>query len=106
MNERRRKLRPRPRATKGETKLARARLSARLTQQQMSEMTGLSLATYRRLERGSVRNPQLRHLSNCAIVLNLRLIDILDDQWLEWTPFDRSTAAEPPLRARGRRTAA
>jgi transcriptional regulator with XRE-family HTH domain len=89
--------RARRRATKGETKLADRRLRAGLTQEEMAALTGISLAHYRRLERGQITNPPLRFLVNCALVLRVDLFDVIDDQWLEWMPFDQRNAGPPEL---------
>jgi len=98
MGERKRSPRPRRQATKVETKLADRRLRAGLTQAEMAELTGISLAHYRRLERGQMRNPPLRFLVNCALVLQAELLDIVEDEWLTWMPFDQRHP-EPPTSA-------
>jgi transcriptional regulator with XRE-family HTH domain len=67
--------------TKPETKLARARLAAKLTQAEMVEATGISRSFYWRLERGRVANPPLRHLTNCALVLDVAVEELIEDEW-------------------------
>lgn len=62
----------------------------------MSQRTGISLRTYRRLENGSIENPPIGYLVNCALVLNLSLEDILESEWLTWMSFDDTV--EPPRR--------
>lgn len=59
--------------------------------------TGISRATYGRLEQGRYENPPLRYLVNCAIVLNVELDDVLQDDWRTWlklgdpmTPFRKA----------------
>jgi transcriptional regulator with XRE-family HTH domain len=42
------------------TKLAKLRLERGVSQQELAWMTGLSIATYQRLERGQLWNPPLR----------------------------------------------
>jgi transcriptional regulator with XRE-family HTH domain len=80
--------RPRRASTAGNTRLARARLEAGYTQSEMSAWTGIPIATYRRLERGELRNPPIRHISNCAIVLKVALEDLIEDEWRDWLPLD------------------
>lgn len=92
--------RARPELSKDETRLAHHRLEARLTQKQMAEMTGMSLITYRRLERAELDNPPLRHLVNCLLVLrtrlpDLRLGDLIEPQWLQWVVLDETASAPP-----------
>jgi transcriptional regulator with XRE-family HTH domain len=80
----------------GERKITRLRLAreaALLSQRELAELAGIPIATYRRLERGEIRNPSVRLLVNCAIVLFRPVEELLDDEWLEWLPIDRR---EPP----------
>lgn len=77
------------------TKLARLRLERDLSQQEISRATGLSLATYQRLERGLIWNPPLRYLVNCAIALGVELEDVVEEEWRQWHPFS-ARAKEPP----------
>jgi len=67
--------------TKPETKLARARIAAKLTQAEMVEATGISRSAYWRLERGRTANPPLRHLTNCALVLGVPVEELIEDEW-------------------------
>jgi len=75
------------------TRLRLAREAALASQRELAERAGIPIATYRRLERGEIRNPSVRLLVNCAIVLFRPVEELLDDEWLEWLPIDRS---EPP----------
>jgi transcriptional regulator with XRE-family HTH domain len=75
------------------TRLRLAREAALASQRELAELAGIPIATYRRLERGEIRNPSVRLLVNCAIVLFRPVEELLDDEWLEWMPIDR---AEPP----------
>ena len=77
---------PRARAdrTRGDTKLARIRLERELAQQDVANAAGISIATYRRLERGQIANPSLRHLTNLAFVLDVELDDLFEEEWLLW----------------------
>jgi transcriptional regulator with XRE-family HTH domain len=70
--------------SKGETRLAQARIERGLSQREMAEATGLSQQTYWRLERGRMSNPPLRYLVNCSIVLQLPLEELLEPVWLKW----------------------
>jgi transcriptional regulator with XRE-family HTH domain len=74
---------PRPGATTGSTRFARARLERGLTQSQVAEAAGVSIATVRRLDSGSADNPSVRVLGNCAIALGVALEDIIEDAWRE-----------------------
>lgn len=78
-----------------ETRLARTRMSRGVTQEELAGAVGISVPTYRRLERGEVRNPKLGQLVNCAIALGVELDALIEDEWREWLPFD-ARAATPP----------
>src|ERR1700676_4009831 len=79
-----------------ETRLAHARMSRGVTQEELAIAVGISVPTYRRLERGETQNPKLRHLMNCAIALGVELDDVLEDDWFEWLPLNKSHAPRPP----------
>lgn len=87
-----------------ETKLAHARMSRGVTQEELARAVGISVPTYRRLERGDVRNPKLGHLMNCAIALGVELDALIEDEWREWLPFDARAAAPPAPEAFWRRS--
>jgi transcriptional regulator with XRE-family HTH domain len=76
------------------TRLARARLSRGVTQEELAEAIGVSAPTLRRLERGDVENPKLRHLVNCALALGVDLDEILEPKWMKWLPAEG--ARKPP----------
>ena len=76
------------------TRLAHARLSRGVTQEELAEAVGVSVPTLRRLERGEVENPKLRHLVNCSIALGVKLDEILEPEWLQWLPA--GGARKPP----------
>ena len=67
---------------------------------QAVSLIGISLPTYRRLERGQTPNPPLRYLVNCALALGYttteQLIELFEDDWL--TAYD-----DAPLRPGVRR---
>ncbi|HEU4973835.1 MAG TPA: helix-turn-helix transcriptional regulator [Baekduia sp.] len=81
--------------TKAETKLARWRMHRGLTQEELAVAIGISLPTYRRLERASTDNPPLRYLQNAALALGVELDDVIEDSWREWKTFSVD-AARPP----------
>jgi transcriptional regulator with XRE-family HTH domain len=87
-----------------ETKLAHARISRGVTQEDLARAVGISVPTYRRLERGDVRNPKLGQLVNCAIALGVELDTLIEDEWREWLTFDARAAAPPEPQAFWRRT--
>jgi transcriptional regulator with XRE-family HTH domain len=86
--------------TKIETRLAQWRVKRGATQASLAGAVGLSLATYRRLERGQNPNPPLGYLVNCAIALGCELDDLLDDHYRDWYVLDPWKAGKPPQRER------
>jgi transcriptional regulator with XRE-family HTH domain len=78
-----------------ETKLAHARMGRGVTQEELARAVGISVPTYRRLERGEVRNPKLGQLVNCALALGVELDALIEDEWREWLTFDARSAAAP-----------
>jgi transcriptional regulator with XRE-family HTH domain len=89
-------------ASSVKTKLAAARLRRGLTQREVAERSGISYATYQRLERGEIDNPPLRYLTNCALLLGVRVGDLIEDEWLQWKRFDETTPDPPTQDARWR----
>ena len=85
--------------TKIETRLAAWRTKRNITQAELAAAVGMSLTTYRKLERGDFDNPPLRYLVNCSIALDCKLDELLDDRYREWYPFDPANAGAPPDRA-------
>lgn len=84
---------PQPRVR---TRLLERRRAAGLSQRRLAELTGISLRTLQRIERAEVDNPPIRYLTNCAIVLECELEDLIEPEWREWRPFNgraRSTRA-------------
>jgi transcriptional regulator with XRE-family HTH domain len=79
----------------GESFLAWWRKRRGVNQQEMADAVGVSLSTYRRLERGQIDDPGVRILHNCAIALGVTLYDIIPAEWIHWTEF-RKDAAKPP----------
>lgn len=84
------------------TRLALIRHRAGMTQTEVARRIGVSIATYQRLEEGHVDNPPLGYLVNAAIVLNVALADVIEDEWLTWTHFGAELPAARRRRARWR----
>jgi hypothetical protein len=59
------------------------------------------MRTIQRLDWGEVENPPLGYLVNIAEVLEVELVDICEERWLEWMVFDE-TAKKPPPRGHWR----
>ena len=99
---------PRLKQTKVRTKLATKRIEAGSTQAEMISRTGLSEATYLRLEQGRHKNAPLRSLNNCALVLGCELMDLVEEEWLEWMPLDLTNAPtqDRPIKETSARTEA
>ena len=73
--------------SKQATRLARLRTKRGMSQMELAKATGISIATLRRLERGRMANPPLRYLSNCAIVLDVELEELIEDSWRSGCPW-------------------
>jgi hypothetical protein len=50
-----------------------------------------------RLDWGELENPPIGYLGNIAKVLEVDLLDICEDRWLEWMVFDDG-AKKPPAK--------
>ena len=61
----------------------------------MADATGISTATYWRLEHGQIEDPPIRLLNNCALALGLQLEELIEDEWREWLVLDQRRR-EPP----------
>lgn len=77
------------------TQLAALRQKRGVSQQDMSWATGLSVATYQRLERGEITNPPLRYLVNCAIALEVDLDQVIEAEWRQWHAFSARAKDKP-----------
>ena len=86
-----------------ETKLARVRAARGVTQEELADAIGISIPTYRRLERGKTQNPPLRYLVNAALALGVELGAVIEDGWREWMVFDTSRPGPPVPEAFWRR---
>jgi transcriptional regulator with XRE-family HTH domain len=78
---------PRSKRTKVRTKLAEARIERGLSQKEMSMMTGIPMATYRRLERGQITSPPIGYLVNCSTILEWPWWELIEEEWVEWHPM-------------------
>lgn len=70
--------------TRVRCRLEAARRARGLTQNALAEASGLGLATIRRHEAKSVKNPSLRVLVACALVLDVPLTALIDADDCEW----------------------
>jgi transcriptional regulator with XRE-family HTH domain len=70
------------------------RLKMGLYQHELAHATGISIASYRRLERGELQTAPLWWYVNCAIALNVDLEEVLDQRTLGWRAT-RSAPAPP-----------
>lgn len=79
-----------------QTRLAGVRMKRGATQQRTAAAVGLSLTTYRRLERGEIAHPPLAWLRNLSIAFDVELEEILEPGWGDgWTVLD-ARADTPP----------
>ena len=91
------------------TRLARARLEAGVTQLELAKVIGISIASYRRLERGVDRDPPIGWLANAAIALGYDFESLCDHGFDEWRPYnnrrppDSDWLERPLLRERAER---
>lgn len=67
-----------------------------MSQTELATASGLSIATLRRLERGSIVNPPLRYLTNCAIVLGCPMEELVEDEWRQWLPLAKPKPPTDP----------
>lgn len=70
--------------TKVETPLAERRVARGMSQEEVAEATGISLSTYRRMERGKLGNPPIGYLINCAHVLGCKVFDLVEPRHRKW----------------------
>ncbi|HET8751951.1 MAG TPA: helix-turn-helix transcriptional regulator [Gaiellaceae bacterium] len=76
------------------TNLARERVAAGLTQEEMANFVGLSVRDYRRLE-GAKRWPLLAELVNCSLVLGVPFEKVAPTDWRGWKQFSARTPESP-----------
>ena len=57
----------------------------------------MSRSVYWRLERGRIKNPPLRHLTSCALVLGVPVEELIEDEWrTTWLQLSPSGPKKPP----------
>ena len=71
------------------------RVERGLTQGKLAAAIGVSLETYRRLERGRIENPPLRYLGNAALVLGVELEALVEDEWRTWAVLSPDAPGPP-----------
>lgn len=71
------------------SRLEAARRHRGLRQEDMAPALGVSLSTYRRLENLQLAEPSIRLLSNCAILLDVPLTSLIEDEWCEWAQLSK-----------------
>jgi transcriptional regulator with XRE-family HTH domain len=93
--------------TRVETKLAAWRVKRGMTQEEVANLTGLGLSTYRQYERGRVKKPGLIEMIRFAHLLGCKLTDLIEDRW-DWD-YPRTVAGsgapkppDPKIYWRGR----
>jgi transcriptional regulator with XRE-family HTH domain len=84
--------------SKQATRLARLRIERGMSQGELAEASGISIATFRRLERGSMSNPPIRYLANCAIVLDVELEELIEEEWRGWLSLGQKKPPRDPKR--------
>lgn len=72
----------------GHTRIARARLDANLSQEELAQRSGLAPRTIERLDRGELDNPGVRHIVRLATVLGCSVEQLIEDGWRDrsWRP--------------------
>ncbi|MGA2469273.1 MAG: helix-turn-helix transcriptional regulator [Solirubrobacteraceae bacterium] len=85
----------RPVTATAQTKLAQARVRRGVTQEEMADATGISTATYWRLEHGRLSDPSIRLLANCALALGVEVEELIEDEWREWLVLDQRRPHPP-----------
>lgn len=81
------------------SRLARARVSAGISQKELAERVRISQRHLQRLEAGPGRAPKITTLYRLAWALGCeRLSEIVEPEWLEWEPMegDWEPSAPPP----------
>lgn len=87
---------PRLRPFDEQTHLERIRRYRGVSQETLAKISGVPLTVIYRIETRREDNPGVRHLRNLALALEAPFERLLEEEWTEWTPFDRARAPEPP----------
>lgn len=69
------------------TRIARLRLQRGLSQREVADQAGLSIRTYRAIERGEVFDPGVRQVANIARVLQVEIAHACEPEWISGTDF-------------------
>ena len=56
-----------------------------MSQREMSEATGIPLATYQRLEIAKRKTLNYEYMVRCAIVLGVDVDELIEDKYKRWT---------------------
>jgi transcriptional regulator with XRE-family HTH domain len=78
------------------TKIYELRLQRGWTMQEVSDWSGIPIASYARLERGQLANPRLRQLVNLALLFEVSLEDLLQDDWRQWMQLHEEAPVRKP----------
>jgi hypothetical protein len=65
-----------------------------MTQAELAKRAGIPIVTYRRLERGEIKNPRVGWLTNCGWVLLVNPAILLSD-YEDWIPLPRGPKKPP-----------
>lgn len=94
--------RPGSKQGKPKTKLAKKRLEKEMSQRDMSEATGIPMATYQRLEMAERKTLNYEYMVRCATVLDVGVDDLIEDKYKRWTA-PRPLSRKPRARRRPRK---
>jgi transcriptional regulator with XRE-family HTH domain len=94
--------RPGSKQGKPQTKLAEKRLERQMSQRDMSEATGIPMATYQRMEKAERKTVNYEYMVRCATVLGVPVDDLIEDKYKHWTtpiPTKRKPRQRRPRRS-------
>lgn len=78
------------------SRLGQIRVRRKVSQAALARATGISPRTLQRLEHGTLVNPPIRYLANCALALGVPLAHLIEPEWQAWTVFDVRALQPPP----------
>ena len=78
------------------SRLEAARRARGVKQQDLASAIGIGVSTYRRLERKQIPGPPLAYFVNCAMVLDVPITSLIDDEYLLWTQLTDDKAKTSP----------
>src|SRR5581483_9662608 len=85
----------RPEELPANRRLRSARTTAGWSQVEVAASLGISERAYRWLESGTTDNPRLVPLARCAILFDVTLHEVCEEQWLQWMVFARHGTTRP-----------